>query len=172
MVSLSFHTLERYEPRQKDCSIYEFTILPGGLPYGYDEFIDKVLCHFEPCFSRIASLRWFVTITIGFILRSDKLGVTSVIRDPALSPDCYASMIHFFRADSWSLDNVCLHWFSALKKYAPLYKEGSFFVLTGNGVKQSKEGLRMPRLKHYRKKGELCPLEQAVKETAYTDSMC
>ena len=38
--------------------------------------------------------------TIGFMLRSDKLGVTSVIRDLALSPDCYLSMIHFFRASS------------------------------------------------------------------------
>ena len=51
-------------------------------------FIDKILCQFESCFSRKASFRWFVTITIGFILRSDKLGVTSVIRDLALSPDC------------------------------------------------------------------------------------
>jgi len=58
-------------------------------------FIDNVLCHFESCFSRKASFRWFVTITIGFMLRSDKLGVTSVIRDLALSPDCYLSMIHF-----------------------------------------------------------------------------
>lgn len=56
-------------------------------------------------------------------------------------------MIHFFRADSWSLENVRLHWFSALGKYAPLYKEGSFFVLTGDGVKQSKERLRMPGVK-------------------------
>ncbi len=71
-------------------------------------FIEKVLCHFESCFSRKASFRWFVTITVGFMLRSDKLGVTSVIRDLALSPGCYASMIHFFRADSWSLENMRL----------------------------------------------------------------
>ena len=58
-------------------------------------FIDKVLYQFESCFSRKASFRWFVTITIGFMLRSDKLGVTSVIRDLALSPDRYLSMIHF-----------------------------------------------------------------------------
>ncbi len=61
-------------------------------------FIDKILCQFESCFSRKASFRWFVTITIGFMLRSDKLGATSVIRDLALSPDCYPSLIHFFRS--------------------------------------------------------------------------
>ena len=34
-------------------------------------FIDNVLCQFESCFSRKASFRWFVAITIGFILRSN-----------------------------------------------------------------------------------------------------
>ena len=91
-------------------------------------FIDKVLCHFESCFSRKASFRWFVTITIGFMLRTDKLGVTSVIRDLALSPDCYLSLIHFFRASSWSLDAIRRRWFSAVKEYSPLYTEGTFHI--------------------------------------------
>lgn len=110
-------------------------------------FIDNVLCHFESCFSRKASFRWFVAITIGLMLRSDKLGVTSVIRDLALSPHCYDSMIHFFRASSWSLDIIRERWFSAVKKFSPLYKERNFFVLVGDGVKQSKEGRRMPGVK-------------------------
>ena len=102
--------------------------------------IDKVLCHFESCFSRKASFRWFVTITIGLLLRSDKLGVTSVIRDLALSPYCYDSMIQFFRAASWSLEEVRLRWFSAVKEFSPIYREGRFCVLIGDGVKQAKEG--------------------------------
>ena len=110
-------------------------------------FIDKVLCHFESCFSRKASFRWFVTITTGLMLRSDKLGVTSVIRDLALSPDCYLSLIHFFRASSWALDTIRRCWFSAVKEYSPLYMEGTFRVLVGDGVKQSKEGRRMPGVK-------------------------
>ena len=83
-------------------------------------FIENILCHFESCFSRKAAFRWFVTITIGLMLRSDKLGVTSVIRDRALSPGCYESMLHFFRASSWSLDDIRKCWFSAVKGYAPL----------------------------------------------------
>ena len=110
-------------------------------------FIENILCHFESCFSRKASFHWFVTITIGFMLRSDKLGVTSVIRDLALSPGCYDSMLHFFRASSWSLADMRKRWFSAVKQYAPLYREGSFHILVGDGVKQSKEGRRMPGVK-------------------------
>ncbi len=81
------------------------------------------------------------------MLRSDKLGVTSVIRNLALCPECYDSMIHFFRASSWSLETILLHWFSAVKKFSPLYKEGQFCVLVGDGVKQSKEGRRMSGVK-------------------------
>ena len=87
------------------------------------------------------------TRTIGLMLRSDKPGVTSVIRDLALSPGCYDSMLHFFRASSWSLDDVGKHWFSAVREHAPLYREGNFYVLVGDGVKQSKEGRRMPGVK-------------------------
>jgi len=71
-------------------------------------FINKVLCHFEFCFSRKASFGWFVTIILGLMLRSDKLGITSVIRDLALCPGCYGSMIHFFRSSSWTLENLRL----------------------------------------------------------------
>ena len=110
-------------------------------------FIEIVLCHFESCFSRKAAFRWFVTIIIGLMLRSDKLGVTSVIRDLALSPGCYDSMLHFFRASSWLLEDIRRCWFSAVMDHAPLYREGGFHVLVGDGVKQSKEGRRMPGVK-------------------------
>ena len=110
-------------------------------------YIEIVLCHFESCFSRKAAFRWFITITVGLMLRSDKLGVTSVIRDLALSPSCYDSMLHFFRASSWSLEGIRRRWFSAVKEYAPLYREGDFLVLVGDGVKQPKEGRRMPGVK-------------------------
>lgn len=110
-------------------------------------FIENILCHFESCFSRKAAFRWFVAITIGLMLRSDKLGVTSVIRDLALNPGCYDSMLHFFRASSWSLEDIRRRWFSVVRQYAPLYREGNLHVLVGDGVKQSKEGRRMPGVK-------------------------
>ena len=110
-------------------------------------FIENILCHFESCFSRKAAFRWFVVIITGFMLRSDKLGVTSIIRDLALAPGCYESMLHFFRASSWSLPDIRKRWFSAVSQYAPLYKEGGLHVLVGDGVKQSKEGRRMPGVK-------------------------
>ncbi len=110
-------------------------------------FIENILCHFESCFSRRAAFRWFVAIIAGLMLRSDKLGVTSIIRDLALAPGCYEPMLHFFRASSWSLEGIRERWHSAVSRYAPLYKEGNLHVLVGDGVKQSKEGRRMPGVK-------------------------
>lgn len=110
-------------------------------------FIDKILCSFESCFSRKAAFRWFVAITMGLLLRSDKLGVTSVIRDLALRPDCYFPMLHFFRASSWSLQDIRTRWFQTVRETAPLYRENSLCVLIGDGVKQAKEGRRIPGVK-------------------------
>ncbi len=103
-------------------------------------FVEKIPRYFESCFACKAAFRWFVTITIGLMLRSDRLGITSVIRDLALSPDCYESMLHFFRSSAWSLDGIRERWCMAVREYAPLYTEGGLHVLVGDGVKQSKEG--------------------------------
>lgn len=110
------------------------------------DFSENILCHFESCFSRKAAFYWFVTITIGLMLRSDKLGITSIIRDLALSSGCYDSMLYFFRSYFWLLDDIRTHWLSAVGKYASLYQEGNLY-LVGDGVRQSKEGRRIPGVK-------------------------
>lgn len=111
------------------------------------DFMNKILSCFESCFSRKAAFRWFVIITVGLMLRSDKLGVTSVIRDLALKPDCYLSMLHFFRASSWSLEGIRQCWFQTVSRFLPLCQEDGFHILVGDGVKQSKEGRRIPGVK-------------------------
>ncbi len=110
-------------------------------------FIENLFASFASCFSRKASFHWFVTIVLGFLLRSDQLGLTSIIRDLALDPGCYHSMLHFFRASSWSLEQLRQRWFQTAKEFLPLYQEGNRYVLVGDGVKQSKEGRRMPGIK-------------------------
>ena len=102
----------------------------------------------SPASPEKAAFRWFVILIIGLMLRSDKLGVTSVIRDLALKPDCYLSMLHFFRASSWSLDRIRQCWFQTVLRFFPLYQENGFHVLVGDGVKQSKEGRRIPGVKN------------------------
>ncbi len=111
------------------------------------KFVDEILSCFRSCFTRKAAFNWFVILVVGLMLRSDRLGVTSVIRDLALRPDCYETMIHFFRSSSWELDSLASRWCQAVLRCAPLYREGGRAVLVGDGVKQAKEGRFMPGVK-------------------------
>ncbi|BCJ96316.1 hypothetical protein acsn021_38850 [Anaerocolumna cellulosilytica] len=111
------------------------------------EYIDKIFNNFKSCFSRQSAFQWFVVIIVGFMIRSDKIGTTSVIRDLALSSKIYDTMNHFFRASSWSLESIKLKWFEVVNSSAPLYKEEGYTILIGDGVKQAKEGRHMPGVK-------------------------
>ncbi|WP_161786235.1 hypothetical protein [Paenibacillus polymyxa] len=50
----------------------------------------------------------FVIVVTGLMLRSDTLGVTSIVRDLALHPLYYETLIHFFRSSAWSLESLRL----------------------------------------------------------------
>ena len=171
MVSLSYLHLRKIQTTERVISCLSLPYFPVICHTIMIDFIENILCYFESCFSRKAAFQWFVTITIGLMLRSDKLGITSIIRDLALSPGCYDSMLHFFRASSWSLDDIRTHWFSAVREYAPLYKEGNLHILVGDGVKQSKEGRRMPGVKKLfqdegKKKRDICCADSYVEKCA------
>ena len=109
--------------------------------------MNDILKMFVTCFSREAAYHWFVIIVVGLMIRGDHLGVTSVIRDLGLRPECYETMIHFFRSSAYTLDSIALCWYKVVQKYAPIYHENDRAVLIGDGVKQSKEGRFMPVVK-------------------------
>lgn len=106
--------------------------------------IEDILLCFRPCFSRKAAFSWFVTIIVGFIVRSDVLGITSVIRDLALDPALYNSMEHFFRADSWGWEDIFTAWVRTVSSHAPLKRIAGRAVLVGDGVKRASDGKYMP----------------------------
>jgi len=116
--------------------------------------INKILNNFKECFSRQASFNWFVIIIIGLMLRSDSLGVTSIIRDLNLSHSSYATMIHFFHASSWTLETIADKWIQVVKSFAPIYKEDGRTILIGDGVKASKEARKMPGVKKLHQESE------------------
>jgi SRSO17 transposase len=74
------------------------------------KFLDSVLLSFRSCFHRFAAFKWFVVIITGLMVRSDRLGVTSIIRDLSQHSLCYEKLIHFFRSSAWSLDSLRQKW--------------------------------------------------------------
>ena len=116
--------------------------------------LNKILANFKECFSRQASFNWFVIIIIGLMLRSDSLGLTSIIRDLNLSHNSYATIIHFFHASSWTLEGIANKWCGIVKGFTPIYKEDGVTILVGDGVKASKEARKMPGVKKLHQESE------------------
>lgn len=111
------------------------------------EWIDEILCTFRKCFAQEAAFRWFVVVVIGFIVRSDSLGITSFIRALLIELRFYPTLLHFFRAGSWCLADVRNQWILVVKNTGTMFWESSMPILVGDGVKQSKEGKKMPCVK-------------------------
>ncbi len=111
------------------------------------KFISEILLSFYSCFKRSAAFDWFVVIVVGFMVRSDSLGITSIIWDLALNPDLYPCLEHFFRASSWEWDSVFYAWVKIAASKAPLRRVAGRAVLIGDGTKRAADGKYMPCVK-------------------------
>lgn len=112
------------------------------------KFIDKIISEFRTCFTRKAAFEWFAVIILGFMVRSDSMGVTSIIRDLCIDECLYTTMMHFFRSASWSVSRVFETWCHIILKYAPIMRDddGSV-ILISDCTKISKEAKHMPGVK-------------------------
>jgi len=98
---------------------------------------------------------WFVIAIIGFMLRSDHLGVSSIIRELSLNSDhLYLCLLHLFHSNAWKLERIISKWIELLKRSNWIYREYSKPVLIGDGVMESKEGKKMPSVKKMRQGSE------------------
>ena len=116
--------------------------------------MEEILSGFKPLFSRVRAYAWHIVIIIGLMIRSDKLGLTSVIRDLALRPETYEPMLHFFRSDAWDLERVRSKWAEIVGEKFPLFEKAGHCVLVGDGTKQAKEGRHMPGVKKLAQESE------------------
>ena len=82
--------------------------------------LDIFLKEFSACFSRTAAFNWFVVIVLGFIVRRDVRGLSSLVRRLNLCPKLYEAMLCFFRATSWSLEKVQQRWVNTICNIALL----------------------------------------------------
>ncbi|MDD7728570.1 MAG: recombinase family protein, partial [Clostridia bacterium] len=84
-------------------------------------------------------------LVIGFMVRYDHLGVTSVIRALSLDGNCYETMLHFFRSKAYQLSAIRQRWCEVVRDSGLLYQVDGKTVLIGDGVKQSKEAYHMQK---------------------------
>ncbi len=126
------------------------------------DYIETILDGFRPLFTRLTTFKWFVIVVVAMMLRSDHLGVTSVIRDLSLRPDSYELLIHYFRSSAYNLGCLRNQWVRSVLENAPLSKCRNRIILVGDGVKQSKEARKMPGVKKMTQESETCSKPQFI----------
>ena len=109
--------------------------------------VSIILSQFRDCFSRTASFNWFAITVIGFIVRLDHHGVSSMIRWLNLDPGKYTSLLLFFRASSWNLKNIQQKWWRIVRARCPAITINGRHLIVGDGIKIAKEAKKMPGVK-------------------------
>ena len=88
------------------------------------------------------------------MIRNDHLGVTSIIRSLGLGASQYENLIHYFRSTAWNVEQLRFIWIEILVGIGGLYKEGDSVILIADGVKEGKEGRKLPGVKRLHQESE------------------
>jgi DDE superfamily endonuclease len=102
----------------------------------------------RPAFSRLRTFLWFTTAVAGLTVRTELLGVTSIVRALKLHPRFYDKLLDHFHSPAVKLDRLSALWTQAVLRLfpAPLRSNGRL-VLVGDGIKIAKRGKKMPAVK-------------------------
>ena len=102
----------------------------------------------RPAFSRLQTFLWFATAVAGFAVRTDMLGVTSIVRALNLDARCYNTLIDCFHSSAVKLDRLTALWTQLVLRLFPQpLRAGGRCVLVGDGIKIPKCGRKMPAVK-------------------------
>jgi hypothetical protein len=101
-----------------------------------------------PAFSRLRSFMWFATAVAGLTVRTELLGVTSIVRALKLRPALYNKLRDSLHSDAVQLDRLSALWTQAVLRLfpEPLRVNGRR-VLVGDSIKVAKSGKKMPGVK-------------------------
>lgn len=109
---------------------------------------ESVVNQLESAFSRKKTFYWFMLVLIGFTIKFDAVGVTSLARGVGLLPAYYTSMLHFFTSSAVDLERLQILWTSVVFKcFSGIVRINGRCVIAGDGIKIGKEGKKMPGVK-------------------------
>ena len=107
----------------------------------------EVLRRLRPAFSRLRTFLWFATSVVGFCTRGDLAGVTSFVRGLGLKEECYDRLLDFFHSKGVDLALLTRLWTALVIRLFPLININGRSVLVADGIKNPKEGKKMPAVK-------------------------
>lgn len=110
------------------------------------KYINSFIFHMKSAFKYKTTFAWFVIAFIGFIIRYDHLGVTSIVRALMLPHNCYPNLLHFFHSNAWSLKSLLQTWIRWLVIENLAYRVNKRIVILGDHTKAPKDGRKIPEV--------------------------
>ena len=97
--------------------------------------------------SRQATFLWLALVLAALTIRSDRAGVTSLVRALALPARHYRGLLHLFHSSALDLERLTTHWLQlVLRRFTPL-RVGPYLVCLADGLKPPQEGRKMPAVR-------------------------
>ena len=108
----------------------------------------EIVSLLRPAFSRYRTFLWFVVSVAGLSVRTDNLGVTSIVRALGLEGRYYDNLLDSFHSTAVKLDTLSATWAKVVLRVFPgLVRVNGRLVLVGDGIKVGKQGRKMPGVK-------------------------
>jgi len=105
--------------------------------------------------ARKRTFLWMCVALIGFSVRQDLWGVTSMVRALGLTASCYDRMLDFFHSSALDVKRLAQLWSALLlKSHSGLVRLNGRPVLLGDGIKVGKAGKKMPAVKRLHQASE------------------
>ena len=102
----------------------------------------------RPAFSRLRTYLWFATAVAGLTVRTELLGVTSIVRALTLRPRLYNKLLDSFHSRAVKIDRLAALWAQVVLRLFPdPLRVNGRRVLVGDGIKVPKCGKKMPAVK-------------------------
>lgn len=98
--------------------------------------------------SRQRTFFWMIIALIGFTIKFDHCGVTSLARGVSLLPSYYTSLLHVFYSSAINLGSLRTCWINlVIRHFTTAVIINGRHVIAGDGIKIGKEGKKMPGVK-------------------------
>ena len=107
-----------------------------------------VIWELRPACSRLRSFLWFAACVAGITIRTDMLGVTSIVRALGLKEKFYDRLLDALHSRAIKLETMTPLWAQIVLRVFPgILRVNGRIVLVGDGIKIAKQGKKMPAVK-------------------------
>ncbi len=104
----------------------------------------KVVKQLRPACSRSKTFLWMSASLAAMTVKSDKTGITSLVRALGLKADCYQRILAFFHLSALDLNKLTQLWVKVILDIQPgILRVNGRRVLVGDGIKVPKSGKKM-----------------------------